>query len=106
MIADVDIDHRRQRRHTVRDRDAALALLEQRVIVLGITDADDVVPGQAELVEGDLEAGALPINADAAVMATTLSKGQELRLTLAPGRAAYLVPAKGSATVTRGCMIA
>ena len=49
--------------------------------------------------EGDVEAGALPINANAAVMATTLAKGQELRFTLAPGRAAYLVPAKGSATV-------
>lgn len=48
---------------------------------------------------GDAESGALPINADAAVMATTLAKGQELRLTLAPGRAAYLVPAKGSASV-------
>ncbi|MDB5415031.1 MAG: pirin family protein [Rubritepida sp.] len=49
--------------------------------------------------EGDVEGGALPINADAAVMATTLSKGQELRLTLKPGRAAYLVAAKGSAQV-------
>ncbi len=49
--------------------------------------------------DGDVEAGALPINADAAVMATTLAKGQELKLTLPPGRAAYLVPAKGSATV-------
>lgn len=48
---------------------------------------------------GDAEAGALPINANAAVMATTLSKGQELRHSLAPGRAAYLVAAKGSATV-------
>ena len=49
--------------------------------------------------EGDAATGALPINADAAVMAATLAKGQELKLTLAPGRAAYLVPAKGSATV-------
>jgi redox-sensitive bicupin YhaK (pirin superfamily) len=48
---------------------------------------------------GDAEAGALPINANAAVMAATLSKGQELRHMLAPGRAAYLVSAKGSATV-------
>ncbi len=48
---------------------------------------------------GDAEAGALPINADAAVMATTLSKGQELRYPLAGGRAAYLVAARGSGTV-------
>jgi len=48
---------------------------------------------------GDAEADALPINANAAVMAATLSKGQELRHSLAPGRAAYLVSAKGSATV-------
>jgi quercetin 2,3-dioxygenase len=43
--------------------------------------------------------GALPINADAAVMAATLSKGQELVQVLAPGRVAYLVPARGSVTV-------
>lgn len=48
---------------------------------------------------GDAEAGALPINANAAVMAATLAPGQELRHTLAPGRAAYLVQARGSATV-------
>jgi redox-sensitive bicupin YhaK (pirin superfamily) len=47
--------------------------------------------------DGDL--GALPINADAAVMATTLSPGQTLVQTLAPGRVAYLVPARGSVTV-------
>ena len=45
---------------------------------------------------GDVAAGALPINADAAVMAATLSAGQSLSVTLAPGRAAYLVPARGS----------
>jgi redox-sensitive bicupin YhaK (pirin superfamily) len=48
---------------------------------------------------GDMASGALSINADAAVMAATLSTGQELRHALAPGRAAYLVPAKGSVTV-------
>jgi redox-sensitive bicupin YhaK (pirin superfamily) len=48
---------------------------------------------------GDAEAGALPINADAAVMAATLAPGQVLRQALAPGRAAYLVPAKGGASV-------
>ena len=47
--------------------------------------------------EGDV--GALPINADAAVMAATLSAGQELVQRLAPGRVAYLVPARGSVTV-------
>ena len=47
--------------------------------------------------EGD--DGALPINADAAVMAATLSPGQTLVQSLAPGRVAYLVPARGSVTV-------
>jgi len=47
----------------------------------------------------DGDVGALPINADAAVMATTLSPGQTLVQTLAPGRVAYLVPARGSVTV-------
>ena len=47
--------------------------------------------------EGD--AGALPINADAAVMAATLSPGQVLVQALAPGRVAYLVTARGSVTV-------
>ena len=48
---------------------------------------------------GDAEAGALPINADAAVMAATLGAGQALRFALPAGRAAYLVAARGSATV-------
>ena len=48
---------------------------------------------------GDAGSDALPINADAAVMAATLAKGQALAYRLAHGRAAYLVPAKGSATV-------
>ena len=48
---------------------------------------------------GDAEAGALHINANAAVMAATLAKGQSIHYALAPDRAAYLVPAKGSATV-------
>ena len=47
--------------------------------------------------EGDV--GALPINADAAVMAATLSPGQTLVQSLAPGRVAYLVPARGSVMV-------
>jgi redox-sensitive bicupin YhaK (pirin superfamily) len=47
----------------------------------------------------DAGSGALPINADAAVMATTLKPGQSAGLDLAPGRVAYLVPARGSITV-------
>jgi redox-sensitive bicupin YhaK (pirin superfamily) len=43
--------------------------------------------------------GALPLNVDGAVMATTLKAGQSLTLPLAAGRAAYLVPAKGAITV-------
>jgi len=42
---------------------------------------------------------ALPINADAAVMAATLRAGQTLRQPLAPGRVAYLVPATGAVEV-------
>jgi len=48
---------------------------------------------------GDEGSGALPINADAAVMAATLSAGQSAEVSLAPGRAAYLVPAKGRVSV-------
>ena len=47
----------------------------------------------------DAGTGALPINADAAVMAATLGAGQAATLDLAPGRAAYLVPARGAVTV-------
>ena len=47
----------------------------------------------------DADSGALPINADAAVMATTLRPGQSAELALAPGRVAYLVPARGGITV-------
>ncbi len=48
---------------------------------------------------GDEDLGALPIYANAAVMATTLKAGQTLRQPLAAGRAAYLVPATGAVTV-------
>ncbi|WP_426957817.1 pirin family protein [Muricoccus radiodurans] len=47
----------------------------------------------------DAETDALRLNADGAVLATTLAAGQTATLTLAPGRAAYLVPAKGRVTV-------
>jgi redox-sensitive bicupin YhaK (pirin superfamily) len=42
---------------------------------------------------------ALPLYADAAVLAGTLQKGQTVRQTLRPGRVAYLVPATGAVTV-------
>ncbi len=47
----------------------------------------------------DAGTGALPINVNGAVMAATIAKGQTLTQALAAGRAAYLVLAKGSATV-------
>ena len=47
----------------------------------------------------DAGTGALPLNADAAVLATTLRAGETLRQPLGAGRAAYLVPATGSVTV-------
>lgn len=43
--------------------------------------------------------GALAINVDGAVLAATLRKGQTLVQALPPGRAAYIVPAKGAVTV-------
>ena len=42
---------------------------------------------------------ALRLNADGAVLATTLAAGQTATLALGAGRAAYLVPAKGRVTV-------
>jgi redox-sensitive bicupin YhaK (pirin superfamily) len=47
----------------------------------------------------DAGSEALTLNADAAVLAGTLEAGQTTELTLAPGRAAYLVPVNGSVTV-------
>jgi redox-sensitive bicupin YhaK (pirin superfamily) len=47
----------------------------------------------------DSETDALKLNADAAVLAGTLTAGQTTELSLAPGRAAYLVPVNGSVTV-------
>ena len=47
----------------------------------------------------DAGSGALPINVDGAVLAATLRAGQTVTLDLAPGRAAYLVPARGAVTV-------
>ncbi|MBM3479936.1 MAG: pirin family protein [Alphaproteobacteria bacterium] len=48
---------------------------------------------------GDAAAGALAINADAAVLAATLPAGGALRHALAPGCMAYLVLARGAARV-------
>jgi redox-sensitive bicupin YhaK (pirin superfamily) len=48
---------------------------------------------------GDADAGALPLHADAAVLAARLAPGERTTHELAPGRAAYLVPATGSITV-------
>lgn len=58
--------------------------------------------GLAVLASGrpqDAGSDALPLNADAAVLAGTLSEGQTVELTLNPNRAAYLVPVDGSVTV-------
>ncbi|MCE9648279.1 MAG: pirin family protein [Parvibaculum sp.] len=54
-----------------------------------------------ELASGkpDAPAEALYISQDAAILGATLDDGQEVTLDLAPGRLAYLVPAKGSVTV-------
>jgi redox-sensitive bicupin YhaK (pirin superfamily) len=48
---------------------------------------------------GDAGTQALPLNVDGAVLAATLEAGQSLQQPLAPGRAAYLVVAKGRVTV-------
>ncbi len=47
----------------------------------------------------DAATGALPLNVDGAVLAATVKAGQTLVQPLAPGRAAYLVAAKGAITV-------
>jgi redox-sensitive bicupin YhaK (pirin superfamily) len=47
----------------------------------------------------DAESDALKLNADAAVLAGTLAAGQTTEFSLAPGRAAYLVPVNGAVTV-------
>ena len=45
------------------------------------------------------DGSALPLYADAAVLAGTVRKGETVRQTLRPGRVAYLVPASGAVTV-------
>jgi quercetin 2,3-dioxygenase len=47
----------------------------------------------------DAGSDALKLKADAAVLAGTLAEGQTTEFTLAPGRAAYLVPVNGAVTV-------
>ena len=49
--------------------------------------------------DADHAAGALSLNADAAVIAGTLHAGETVRRTLPSGRAIYLVPAVGAVTV-------
>jgi len=51
--------------------------------------------GRAE----DTGSDALPLNADAAVLAGTLPAGATAELVVSPGRALYLVPATGAVTV-------
>jgi redox-sensitive bicupin YhaK (pirin superfamily) len=48
---------------------------------------------------GDRDSGALPLNADAAVLAGTLGANETVRLSLANGRKLYLVPVTGTITV-------
>jgi redox-sensitive bicupin YhaK (pirin superfamily) len=47
----------------------------------------------------DASSDALPLYANAAVLAGTLAPGEAIRLALAPGRKLYLVPVRGSVTV-------
>jgi redox-sensitive bicupin YhaK (pirin superfamily) len=47
----------------------------------------------------DAESGALPLHADAAVLAGRLAAGTAVRHVLSPGRQAYLVPATGAVRV-------
>lgn len=49
--------------------------------------------------EQDAAVGALPLHADAAVLAGTLKAGETVTHALPPGRAAYLVPATGAVEV-------
>jgi redox-sensitive bicupin YhaK (pirin superfamily) len=47
----------------------------------------------------DADTGALPLIADAALLAGTLAAGETARLIITPGRSVYLVPATGSIEV-------
>jgi redox-sensitive bicupin YhaK (pirin superfamily) len=51
------------------------------------------------VASGDPADGALPINADAKVLAATLKAGETITYDLAEGRRAYLVPAVGEVEV-------
>ncbi|MBV9736335.1 MAG: pirin family protein [Acidisphaera sp.] len=58
--------------------------------------------GLAVLASGrpeDAGSGALPLHAEAAVLAGTIRPGETVRRTLGPGRRAYLVPARGTLSV-------
>lgn len=65
-------------------------------------EAPDGEAGLSVLASGrpaDAASDALKLNADAAVLAGALAEGRTAELTLAPGRAAYLVPVSGTVTV-------
>jgi hypothetical protein len=61
----------------------------------GDTGLSVLASGRAQ----DAASDALTLNADAAVLAGTLAEGQTTEFSLAPGRAAYLVPVDGAVTV-------
>ena len=96
--------------HAEYNREAALTRLFQIWIQ---PDRHGVAPGWATrqfpregglavLASGraqDADSGALPLHADAAVLAGTLRSGETATLRLAPGRGVYVVPASGSVTI-------
>ena len=55
--------------------------------------------GLKVLASGFGDEGALPLYADGALSAGLLRRGETIRQTMQPGRAAYLVPATGAVTV-------
>jgi redox-sensitive bicupin YhaK (pirin superfamily) len=63
------------------------------------TDRAGALTALASGFEADQQAGALPIRQDARVLGATLNAGASTRYQLEPGRNAYLVIAKGAATV-------
>jgi quercetin 2,3-dioxygenase len=65
----------------------------------GAADGDHLLSVLASGRPSDAGSNALPLNADAAVLAGTLVEGQTTELALAPGRAAYLVAVNGAVTV-------
>jgi redox-sensitive bicupin YhaK (pirin superfamily) len=70
-----------------------------RTFPKGTVNGDNSLSVLASGRPADSASDALPLNADAAVLAGTLAEGQTTELVLAPGRAAYLVPVNGAVTV-------